>query len=102
MKQMTRLFAASILAVTLSGCGGPSDFTPTEGMSAADIYASACQACHGENGGGKFGFLFKIAGTEASLEQVAATLKEGGSIMPSFPNMSDEDRMTMAAYIKAL
>lgn len=102
MTKTTRLFAISILAATLSGCGGPSDFKPSDGMPAADIYTNACQACHGESGGGKFGFLLKIAGSEDSLDEIAALLKEGGHIMPSFPNMSDEERLTMAAYIKAL
>ncbi len=102
MTKMTRLFALSILAAALSGCGGPSDYKPTAGMTAADIFADACQACHGENGAGKFGFLLKIAGSETSAEEIATLLKDGGHIMPSFPNMSEEEHLTMAAYIKAL
>ncbi|MDJ0805361.1 MAG: c-type cytochrome [Gammaproteobacteria bacterium] len=102
MNTMTRLIATSFLTAILSGCGGPDDFTPTENMTAADIYNGACQACHGANGGGKFGFLFQIAGTESSMEEIAGLLKDGGHIMPSFPNLSDEERMIMAAYIKAL
>lgn len=102
MTKTTRLIAVSILATTLSGCGGPSDFKPTEGMSAADIFNGACQACHGENGGGKFGFLLKVAGTDTSMEEIASLLKDGGHIMPSFPNMSDEERLALATYIKAL
>lgn len=97
-----RLFALSLLSITLSGCGGPSDFKPADGMSAADIYYQACEACHGENGVGKFGFLFAVAGTEAPVEDIAALLKEGGHIMPSFPQMSDEQRLMMAGYIKGL
>ncbi len=102
MLKITRLFGALILASTLSGCGGPSDFKPTEGMAVADIFAAACQVCHGENGSGKFGFLFKVAGTDDSIEEIATLLNQGGHIMPSFPNMSDEERLTMAAYVKAL
>ncbi len=102
MIKTNRLLAIATLAAALSGCGGPSDFKPTEGMSVADIYAGACQACHGENGAGKFGFLLKVAQSDKSQEEIAALLKEGGHIMPSFPNMSDDERLTMAAFVKAL
>ena len=102
MHKITQLISIAGLAALLSGCGGPSDFTPTEDMSAANIYAGACQSCHGENGAGKFGFLFKIAGSGSTLEQMTAAIKEGGTIMPSFPNFSDKQQIMMAAYIKAL
>jgi mono/diheme cytochrome c family protein len=101
MTKTTRLFALTALTALLSGCGGPSDFTPSEGMTAAEIYASACAACHGDKGAGKFGFLFKIAGSESSAEAMAAAINEGGTIMPSFPNLSDEQRLMMAGYIKS-
>jgi mono/diheme cytochrome c family protein len=102
MNKMTRMLPIAGIAILLGGCGGPSDFTPTADMTAADIYGSACQVCHGENGAGKFGFLFKIQGSESSLEQMAAALKDGGKLMPSFPNLSDEQRVMMATYIKSL
>jgi len=102
MTQITRLCSLGAFALLLGGCGGPSEFTPTPDMSAADIYTNACQECHGDNGAGKFGFLFKIQGSDSSVEEMAAALKDGGKIMPSFPNMSDEHRMMMAAYIKSL
>ena len=97
-----RILALSILGAALSGCGGPSDFKPADSMSAAEIYVQACQVCHGEGGAGKFGFLFAIAGSEESAEQIAALLKEGGSIMPSFPQMSEQQRLMMAGYVKGL
>ena len=102
MHKMTQLFSLAGLTLLLSACGGPSDYTPGPDMTAADIYVGACQECHGENGAGKFGFLFKIAGSQASVDEIAEILKNGGKIMPSFPKMSDEQRMAMAAYIKAL
>jgi mono/diheme cytochrome c family protein len=102
MNPIIQLLSIGGLALLLGGCGGPSDFTPAADMSAADIYNETCQVCHGENGAGKFGFLFKIQGTDSSLEQMAAALKEGGSIMPSYPNFSDQQHMMMAAYVKSL
>jgi mono/diheme cytochrome c family protein len=94
--------AVTTLGLLLGGCGGPSDFTPTEGMSAVDIYAQACAICDGENGAGKFGFLFKLAGSESSVEAMARALEEGGTIMPSFPNLSHQQRLMMAGYIMTL
>ena len=102
MMKMSRLFVISTLAIVLSGCGGPNEYKPAEGMSAADIFADACQACHGENGGGKFGFLLKLAGTDTPIEEITTLLKDGGHIMPSFPNMSEEQHLAMAAYVKML
>ena len=102
MTKTPRFFALAGATALLGGCGGPSDFTPTEGMTAAEIYGSACASCHGQDGAGKFGFLFKIAGSESSAEEMAEAIKEGGKIMPSFPNLSDEQRMMMAGYIKSL
>ncbi|MGD8589292.1 MAG: cytochrome c [Chromatiales bacterium] len=100
MTKTIQLFTLAALTSLISGCGGPSDFTPSEGMTAVEIYNSACADCHGDNGAGKFGFLFKIAGSDDSVEEMAATIKEGGTIMPSFPNLSDEQRLMMAGYIK--
>ena len=102
MTKTTRLFAIAGITALLAGCGGPSDFTPTQGMSAAEIYSNACEVCHGNNGAGKFGFLFKIAGTDSSAEEIATTIQQGGKIMPSFPNLNEEQRMMMAGYIKSL
>jgi mono/diheme cytochrome c family protein len=102
MTKTTRLFVIAGFTALLSGCGGPSDFTPTEGMTAAEIYDSACEVCHGKDGAGKFGLLFKIAGSESSAKQMAAAIKEGGTIMPSFPNLNDDQRWMMAGYIKSL
>ena len=102
MSKTTRLFAIAGITAFLGGCGGPSDFTPTEGMTAAEIYTNACEVCHGIDAAGKFGFLFKIAGSDHSAEEMAAAIKDGGTIMPSFPNLSEEQRMMMAGYIKSL
>jgi mono/diheme cytochrome c family protein len=102
MPSSTHLIIITALSLLLGGCGGASDFKPTAGMSAVDIYASACEVCHGANGAGKFGFLFKIAGSESDLEEMANAIQQGGTIMPSYPNLSEPERLMMAAYIKSL
>ncbi len=102
MKKTTQIIALATLTTCLTGCIGPNDFTPGEGMSPADIFSSTCQTCHGENGTGKFGFLFGIAGSDKPMEEIAAKIGGGSTLMPSFPNISTEDRMSVAAYVKAL
>ena len=102
MKKTTQRIAIPVLVAALAGCGGPAEFRPAEGMSAADIFSNACSACHGNKGSGKFGFLLKIAGTDSSTEEIAGIVGSGGYIMPGFPNISDEQRMLIAAYVKTL
>jgi len=102
MKKTPQIIALTTLTACLTGCMGPNDFTPSEGMSPADIFSSTCQTCHGENGAGKFGFLLGISGTDESMEEIAAKIGEGSTLMPSFPNISDEDRLSIAAYVMAL
>jgi mono/diheme cytochrome c family protein len=102
MKKITAIYASALLTLLLTGCSETNEFTPTEGMSAADIFSSTCQSCHGEKGAGKFGFILAIAGSDDSLQEIAAKIHEGGSIMPAFPNISDSDRLAIATYIKGL
>ena len=102
MKKTTSLLAIPALTLMLTGCGGPEDFTPASGMSAEEIFASACSGCHGDKGSGKFGFLLKIAGDADAAAEVDEKLKYGGKIMPSFPNIGEADRAALAEYIKSL
>lgn len=92
---------AAVLGM-LSGCGGPDEYKPAEGMVAKDIYIAACQSCHGENGSGKLGFLLKIAGRDYTAEEVAHKIGEGGFIMPSFPNIAEAERKAVGEYVEAL
>lgn len=101
MTHSTRITITAVLAAILSGCGGSDDYTPKAGMAAADIFAEACQSCHGASGGGKFGFVLKIAGTDASPAHVAQHIAEGGPVMPAFPNIPGPERLALAEYLKA-
>lgn len=102
MKKTTSLLSIPAMVLMLSGCVGPNEFTPAPGMSAEDIFASACQGCHGEKGAGKFGFLLKIAGDADAAEELDEKVSHGGIIMPSFPNIGDADRAALAEWIKSL
>lgn len=100
MEITTRLLAVCLIAAGLSGCGGNSDYTPTAGMSAEQIFAEACAKCHGEGGEGKLGFLLSIAGTEEPSEEVVNKIRQGGTIMPAFIQISESDAQALADYLK--
>ncbi len=98
MDKTTRIMGACLLAAGLSGCS--KDFTPSEGMGASEIFTQACAACHGDNGQGKFGFLLKVAGSETPLPEMADKIRNGGYVMPAFPNISEADALAIAGYLK--
>jgi mono/diheme cytochrome c family protein len=102
MPQFAKITLFSLFAAILAGCGGKDDYTPSAGVNAPAIFAEACQSCHGGAGEGKFGFLFSLAGTESTPEKIARHIAEGGPVMPAFPNLSQEQRMALAAYVKSL
>jgi cytochrome c551 len=102
MKKTTYLAGIYLTLTLLTGCSKSNDFTPTSGMDGMDIYTSTCASCHGEKGGGKLGFLLKLAGSEASTEEIVGMIQKGGHIMPAFPNISAQQAELIAAYIKSL
>lgn len=101
MGKTTHIIATGLLAAGLGGCSGSRDFTPTQGMAPEALFTQACSGCHGENGGGKLGFLLSIAGTETAVEEMVNKIQNGGHIMPAFPNISEADARAVAEYIKA-
>lgn len=103
MKKTTYSAATGLLLLlALSGCSDSNDFQPAAGMDAVDIFANACSSCHGENGQGKFGFLLKLAGTDAPAEEISEKILKGGHLMPAFPNINQQQAEVVAAYLKAL
>jgi len=101
MEKTTHIIAVCLLATGLGGCSGSNDFTPTQNMAPGELFAQACSSCHGENGGGKFGFLLSIAGTELPAEDIVTKIQNGGHIMPAFPNIGATEAQAVAEYIKA-
>jgi mono/diheme cytochrome c family protein len=102
MKKTTYLAGTALLSLTLSGCSGTNEFKPAAGMDSTDIYANACTSCHGDSGQGKFGFLLKLSGTDATNEAIAEKILKGGHLMPAFPNIGQQEAEGLAAYIKAM
>lgn len=97
-KLVSLLIPATLL---LSACGGPSEFKADASASAEAMFAAGCAKCHGDQGRGKWGLLFKIAGTGKGNDELLATLAKGGKLMPSFPNLSQEQRLALVEYVKA-
>lgn len=100
MNSRIKVLSLLTMSLGLAACGGPREYTPATGSAAADMFAEACQSCHGESGQGKFGFLLKIAGTDASDADILAHIQDGGLIMPAFPNIGEQERQALVAYLK--
>ncbi|MEW8425275.1 MAG: cytochrome c [Candidatus Thiodiazotropha sp.] len=102
MNKTTYAAGICLLGSLITGCSDSNDFKPVAGMGAMDIYANACSSCHGENGSGKFGLLLKLAGSEATRDEIVDKIRNGGHIMPAFPNIDTEDAGLVASYLKSL
>jgi len=98
----TKLVWVALAALSLSACADR-DYTPATGASAETIFAEACASCHGDAGAGKFGFLFKVVGSEHPHPNsaIAAKVIQGGSMMPAFPNIDQKNAEALGAYINA-
>ena len=100
MLKTTHIIGVCLLAAGLSGCSDR-DFKPAEGMPADQLFAQACASCHGDKGEGKFGFLLSVAGSELSTGEIVQKIRQGGHVMPAFPNISDAEALAVAEYIKS-
>ncbi|MET0066597.1 MAG: c-type cytochrome [Candidatus Thiodiazotropha sp.] len=100
MIKTTSIAGISLLALSLSGCSDVNDYKPGTGLDGKAMFDQACASCHGESGTGKFGFLLKISGSDESAEEIAEKISKGGSVMPAFPNISHEEALGIALYLK--
>lgn len=76
----------------------------TGGNSPRGIYMSQCSVCHGEKMIGSppaFPSLVGI-GSRMSLEQLAATIKNGEGRMPGFPNLTEDQRYALADFVMGI
>lgn len=101
MTKTTRLIGACMIGAGLSGCGGSSDYKPSAGMPAEQLFAEACASCHGEKGEGKFGFLLSVAGCDETAEEIVTKIHTGGYVMPAFPNIGESEALAVAEFIKS-
>ncbi len=100
-KQIT-LVLASCIILSACGKGGVNDFSAPVAQPAAEIFNNGCSKCHGSDGGGKFGFLFTLDVAGKNQKELADTILSGREGMPSFPNLSEEQRMALANHILSI
>jgi mono/diheme cytochrome c family protein len=100
MFKTTRLIGAGLIAAALSGCSS-SDYKPTAGLPADQLFAEACAGCHGDLGEGKLGFILAVAGTETSTPEIVTKIRQGGHLMPAFPQISESEATAIATFLKS-
>jgi mono/diheme cytochrome c family protein len=98
MRKSSMILAAGSLV--LAGCGGEESYAPEAGTAPETMFEEACSHCHGDQGKGKFGFLLSLEDTQLDESGVGDMIQRGSGIMPSFPDLSDEQRQDLAAYVK--
>ena len=88
-------FIIAMATLTMVGCSKPNNYTPAAGASGADIFKAACIECHKiENGK-----IFELAADKASAAAIAKRVTEGGTVMPSFPNIKGEELKAVSQYV---
>jgi len=88
------LLLAAGAAGLLAGCSKSNDFSPAVGMDGEAIFQAACSECH-EVGEG--GYYFDLA---ADVD-IAKQVRNGGVMMPSFPNIQGEALRALEEYVRA-
>ncbi|HKL76834.1 MAG TPA: cytochrome c [Gammaproteobacteria bacterium] len=100
MRKASMMVAAGSLL--LAGCGGEESYAPEAGTAPETMFEQACAHCHGDQGKGKFGFLLALEDTQLDQSSIASMTEQGSRLMPAFPNLSDEQRQALAAYVREL
>lgn len=98
MRKSSMILAAGSLL--LAGCGGEEGYAPEAGTAPETMFEEACSHCHGDQGKGKFGFLLSLQDTQLDESGISDMIRQGSGIMPSFPELTDEQRQSLAAYVK--
>ncbi len=91
----TRIWISLLTTAALAGCGGTRDYAPAPGSDGEQMFEHACLECHDPDAGGKY---FKLSRDEASPESIAERIREGGFMMPSFPNIRGEELRALSVY----
>ena len=101
MDKRSLLLAATPFLLTACG-GGEEAYAPEPGTAPETMFEQACSHCHGEQGKGKFGFLLGLEGTQLDASGIGSMIEQGSGIMPAFPELSDDQRQSLAEYVKGL
>ncbi len=91
---MKHVLFAAVGVSLLAGCSKPNDYTPAEGMTGEAIFKATCAECHSVD---EKGYYFELA----SDADIGKKVREGGMMMPSFPNISGDALKSVEAYVAA-
>ena len=92
--------AAFLLTACGGGDGGVNEFSAPENTPVAKVFESGCAKCHGVDGGGKMaGMMYKMDPAGRSAEELAALILSGQKGMPSFPKLSETQRLSLAKHV---
>ena len=107
MDNRKKVYATAVLGLILAGCGAR-EYQPAANTAAADIFAEACQSCHGPDGKGTEQ-LPRLAGQQKRyiVEQLQA-LNNGSrtnnhAVMHSIASkLTELEMQALAQYISGL
>jgi mono/diheme cytochrome c family protein len=85
----------TMLALAMAGCSKTNNYAPASGASGENIYQAACAECHKKEDGR----IFELSGDRASAAAIARKVTEGGTIMPSFPNIKGEELNGLSQFV---
>jgi cytochrome c551 len=91
-----------MILVWLAACaGGGSDFSSGDAAAGADVYASTCQSCHGEDGTAGVGGAsdLNVEVPEKSDDELAEIIQNGVGDMPA-QNLDDTETADVIAYLR--
>jgi cytochrome c553 len=63
------------------------------------IYKDACAGCHGDRGESENLLYPDISRNELAAEDIIEKIKNGGFLMPAFPNIADSTLNILGTYI---
>lgn len=101
---MTKWALVILAMVFLSACGrgGVEGFSAPKDTPVTTVFQDGCATCHGDEGGGKFGILFKLSPAGKTAQELAETILVGHEGMPAFPNLSESQRLALAEHILSI
>ena len=68
--------------------------------SGAELYASSCASCHGDDGSGGVGPSLIANVPDQSDDELVDTLLNGPESMPSFADLEDQELADILAYLR--
>jgi cytochrome c551 len=87
---------ATVALIGLAGCTRTNDYTPPADATGEAIFTAACVGCHESKGD----HTFELNEEMTDKNAIAKKITEGGTFMPSFPNIQGQALDDLAAYVQ--